>query len=347
MKKRYWIPLVLIGALVLTYLLGPRIAYDTVDAQLPTLDYGLAKLDQQIAQREARQPTLKPDNESRILWADSTKSATPWAILYLHGYSASPTEGDPVVAELRDRYGVNVYQPRLAGHGIADPDGMKELTPAALVASAKRALVEARLLGDSLLIISTSTGSTLANYLAAQHPELVQAQVMYSPNMAIGNPAAPLLSGPWGLELTQLAEGGEMHRFTLPAGAEQYWTTSYHTKGIVALQNLLDQISTPAIWQRVAQPYFIGYYYKDDANSDHVISIPAIEAFAAATATPEARRRLVAFPDVDTHVIASGWQSKDLDSVRKATWAFLEEMLGWSRPFGYKRTSSVALRNLG
>ena len=329
MKKRYWIPLALIGVLIATYLLGPRTPYAPVTATLPLLDYGLPELDSIVRTRAAAVPTLRPDNESRILWADSIGRTTEWAVLYLHGYSASPTEGDPVVRELRDHYGVNVYQPRLAGHGVTDPAAMRDLTPAALVESAKRALVEAQLLGERILVVSTSTGSTLANYLAAEHPELIQAQVMYSPNMAIGNPAAPLLSGPWGLELTQLAEGGEMHSFTLPEGAEQYWTTSYHTQGIVALQNLLDQISTPEVWERVRQPYFIGYYYKNDEESDHVISIPAIQEFHETTATPVDQKQLVAFPDVASHVIASKWQSKDVASVRAATRAFLEAELGW------------------
>ena len=329
MKKRYWMPPLLVGLLVGTYFLGPRSAYGPVTAALPSLDYDITALDSVVRTRAAAVATLKADNESRILWAASSQQPTPWAILYLHGYSASPTEGDPVVAELRDRYGVNVYQPRLAGHGVTHPDSMRLLTPAALVASAKRALAEARLLGDSLLVVSTSTGSTLANYLAAEHPNLVQAQVMYSPNMAIGNPAAALLSGPWGLELTQLAEGGELHSFTLPEGADQYWTTSYHTQGIVALQHLLDQISTPEVWQRIRQPYFIGYYFKDGENSDHVISIPAILDYDQTTQTPANQKQLVAFPDVGSHVIASGWQSKDLDSVRRATWAFLENTLGW------------------
>ena len=329
MKKRYWIPLALLGALLLAYLLGPRVPYEAVDAKLPVLGYGPADLDREIRAREAAVPDLRPDNHGRILWADSTRAPTDWAVLYLHGYSASPTEGDPIVAELRERYGVHVYQARLAGHGRTDPTAMGELTPAALVDSAKRALVEARLLGRKLLVVSTSTGSTLANYLAAAHPDSIQAQVMYSPNMAIDNPAAKLLSGPWGLQLARLAEGGDTHQFTLPTGAERYWTTSYPVKGLVALQHLLDQISTPAVWQQITQPYFIGYYYKDEEQSDHVISIPTLLEFAETTRTPAAQKRVVAFPEVDTHVIASGWQSQDVASVRAATQAFLEEVLGF------------------
>ena len=40
---------------------------------------------------------IKPDNQARIIWADSSKKEkTKIAFLYLHGFSASQAEGDPV-----------------------------------------------------------------------------------------------------------------------------------------------------------------------------------------------------------------------------------------------------------
>lgn len=39
---------------------------------------------------------LRPDNEARVVWADSIRR-TP-CVVFLHGFSASRREGDPVVS---------------------------------------------------------------------------------------------------------------------------------------------------------------------------------------------------------------------------------------------------------
>ena len=45
---------------------------------------------------ESRRP-VKPENEARIIWQnDSLKNKTEYAVVYLHGFSASQEEGDPV-----------------------------------------------------------------------------------------------------------------------------------------------------------------------------------------------------------------------------------------------------------
>ena len=43
---------------------------------------------------------LKPDNEARIVWADSSRQKTAYAIVYLHGFSASLGEGDPTDTDI-------------------------------------------------------------------------------------------------------------------------------------------------------------------------------------------------------------------------------------------------------
>ena len=43
------------------------------------------------------------------------------------------------------------------------------------------------------------------------------------------------------------------------------------------------------------------------------------------------KKRIQAFPNVDSHVIISGLQSKDIASVEQATYAFAEEVLGMKK----------------
>src|SRR5690606_2388877 len=88
------------------------------DTSFPAAPAGSAELVAYIHQQESLHK-LKPDNEARIIWADdSTKSRTPYALVYLHGFSASQEEGDPVHTRFAKTFGCNLYLPRLAEHGI-------------------------------------------------------------------------------------------------------------------------------------------------------------------------------------------------------------------------------------
>ena len=92
-KKKWWLFALLI--LVIAYLMGPHPATPVYDKKLPAVP-GVTALDSYVRQHESLHK-LRPDNEARIVWAnDSSKNVTEYAILYLHGFSASQGEGDPV-----------------------------------------------------------------------------------------------------------------------------------------------------------------------------------------------------------------------------------------------------------
>ncbi len=124
MKKRYLFPIILVAV----FFLGPKANYEAFDAKLKTLDIPLSNLSNHIAAQEAQITNLKPDNQSRIIWAGPVERTT-YSVVYLHGFSASPQEGDPIHQEFAKRYGANLYIPRLAGHGIQDKDAFKDLSP--------------------------------------------------------------------------------------------------------------------------------------------------------------------------------------------------------------------------
>ena len=194
-KKRYLFPLLLVGLFVV----GPRAGFPPVQSDIPDFHMELDQLDPYLAKMEAQVTRLKPANASRIIWADSLRK-TDYAIVYLHGFSASPVEGAPFHEEFAHRYGMNLYLPRLVGHGIDDPESFVDLSPEQWMASAREAIAIGKLLGEKLLLMSCS-GSTLAVYLAAQNPEqVVEALMMYSPNFALESQITDLLTGPWGLQ---------------------------------------------------------------------------------------------------------------------------------------------------
>ena len=69
------------------------------------------------------------------------------------------------------------------------------------------------------------------------------------------------------------------------------------------------------------------YYYKDEAHQDQVVSVPRMLEMFDQLGTPDQQKQKVALPNVKAHGLCSKYFSKDLDSVRKTTYDFVEEVL--------------------
>jgi pimeloyl-ACP methyl ester carboxylesterase len=175
MKSRRFIfitfPIILIVGI---YFLGPEPdepKYSDTMPQVPEI----SSLDNYIAGKEAKHK-LKKNNEARIVWADSTKSKTKYAVVYLHGFSASQEEGNPVHRRFAEKFGCNLYLSRLADHGVDTTEQLMLFTADRAWESAKEALAIGKKLGDKVILMSTSTGGTLALMLAAKYPDQHVAQ---------------------------------------------------------------------------------------------------------------------------------------------------------------------------
>ncbi|MGB1217460.1 MAG: alpha/beta hydrolase, partial [Saprospiraceae bacterium] len=160
-RKRIILPLILL----LVCLLGPRLKFDKLDSSMPYINMELSELDNFIKEKESKIEGLKPNNEARIVWADSIRK-TEYSVVYLHGYSASPMEGDGVHLPFAKRYGCNLFLARLQGHGTEGEDRFLDSTPQKWLDSAKEAIAIGRLMGEKVIVMSASTGGTLSTYLA-------------------------------------------------------------------------------------------------------------------------------------------------------------------------------------
>jgi len=58
---------------------------------------------------------LVPDTESRIVWANG-EARTPWAVVTLHGFSATRQETAPLAETVASLLNANLYEVRLTGH---------------------------------------------------------------------------------------------------------------------------------------------------------------------------------------------------------------------------------------
>ena len=322
---------ILLVLLVLVVLFGPRPKFEKVDSTLPNIDVPLAQLDTHISMREKFVEDLKPGNEGRIVWQDSTKQKTKYCLLYLHGFSASSEEGAPLHTEFAAKYGMNLYLPRLEGHGRSAENSFEDLTPKAYMDSAKDALKIASLLGDKVIIMGCSTGATLGVYLAAHHPELVEALFLYSPNIDLYDTNSRMFTWPWGRQLLEQVLGSEYYTVNYE-GSEgaKYWNPKYHINGLIALKGLINQTMTKQTFAKINQPTLVCSFYKDEEVHDDVVSHDAMDRFYNQIATAENYKELIQFPDVIGHVFTSAIFSEDYKKALAISEKFAEEKIGLS-----------------
>lgn len=312
---------------MLVYFIGPKVDSPSLDKSQPEITSNLEVLEKEINQHEAAIPNIKPDNEARIIWADSIPKKTAYSIVYLHGWSASQEEGDPLHMETAKRYGFNLYLPRLAGHGLNEDEPMLTITADKLLNSAKEAIAVGKQLGDKVIVMATSTGGTLALYLAEGDPDIA-GLLLYSPNVEIFDPNARILTWHWGVPLAKWVKGGDYHEFDNPTEEDRrYWTTKYRVEALSQLQVLMDETMKEETFHNVQQPVFLGYYYKDEIHQDSTVSVAAMLNMFEQLGTPNNKKRKVAFPNVGAHVMTSYITSKDLESVKRETNSFMEEVL--------------------
>src|SRR6267154_6018181 len=198
--------------LVGIYFLGPEPARPKFDPAMPAVPQSPDELEKYVARQED-QHKLKPDNEARIVWEDSAKKKTEYSIVYLHGFSASQEEGNPVHRNFARKFGCNLYLARMADHGIDTVDQLFNFTPDRWWASSKEALAIGKAIGKKVIVMSTSTGGTMALMLAAEYPGDVFALINMSPNIAINDSKAWLANNPWGLQIARMVIGGKYRTF--------------------------------------------------------------------------------------------------------------------------------------
>jgi pimeloyl-ACP methyl ester carboxylesterase len=273
---------------------------------------------------------VKPGNGALIVWNDTIqKQPTEYAIVYLHGFSASHEEGSPAHTTIAKTFGCNLYLSRLSMHGLDTAEQLLGLTADNYWESAKQALAVGKKLGRKVILMGTSTGGTQALQLAAAYPNDVAGLILYSPNIAINDPNAWLLNNPWGLQIARLVIGGDyiIAKDTREV-YKKFWNTPYRLEATVQLQEMLETSMKAATFQRITQPLLLLYYYKDKQNQDPVVRVDAMLNMFNQVKTPLSLKREKAMPKTGEHVIAGYIKSKDVEGVVKETGAFLEEVMG-------------------
>lgn len=218
--------LVLLVLVALAWILAPIEEVDTLtgfeESALP------ADLDLYLAESEQQFSDIVPGTEKRIVWSGAAGRKTPLSVVYIHGFSGTSEEIRPVPDRVAEALGANLYFVRLAGHGRGGP-AMAEARAADWMRDVAEALAIGRRIGDDVIVIATSTGGALTAIAAtdASLIDRVKGIVFVSPNFRLKNPAAPILTLPFGRWWGPLVAGRELSFEPVNERHARYWTARY------------------------------------------------------------------------------------------------------------------------
>jgi len=266
-KKMLAIILIVASVLVVLFLAGPRVKVDFQPSKVVLPE----DLDQYLTQSESQYSDIVPGTEKTIIWANDTKSKTPLSIIYFHGYSATRQETVPLSDQLAARLGANLFYTRLSGHGRTG-DAMTEPSVNDWFNDALEALEIGKRLGDEVIVIGTSTGGTLATWLAEQpDTDEVLAYVMISPNFAPRDSNSEILTLPWAEQFTPILLGQEYSWTPQNDDHARYWTHSYSSTALVTMMTFVKYIRESDL-ESITKPVLVIY-----SPNDQVINPKQVE----------------------------------------------------------------------
>lgn len=297
-----WIALVLAVTLGALFAFGPREPLDLRaefdDSVLPD---DPAELDTWLARREAVVGGIVPEAEKRILWAGEPGQRTDWAVVYLHGFSATAQEIRPVPDLVARGLGANLFFTRFAGHGLG-PERFAGPAANDWMIDAAEALAIGKRLGQRVLVIATSTGGTIAAEAALQ-PEMrarMDAIVFVSPNFGIRAAASRILTWPFARKWVPVVAGRERCFEPQNEDHARFWTTCYPTVALMPMAALAEH-AAQADYAGVDLPAMFVF-----SPNDMVVSPDATRKVAARWGGPVQIEEVIVGPDDDpySHVIA-------------------------------------------
>lgn len=217
-----------------------------------------------IKESESKFPLIE-NTEKKILFAFEDKRKTDISLVYFHGFSASRQELFPIVEELSRKLKANVFLTRFSGHGLPS-DEMKNATVRNLINDAKEAMEIGKTIGNDVILIANSVGSTLALLVNNEYRDVIHANIFLSPCFALEDKRSELLTLPLGLGklIAYISVGGDTYSFT-PRNSlhEKYWTESYPTSALVEMMKTI-KLSRDVKPETLSSPVQIIYNPNDD-----------------------------------------------------------------------------------
>ena len=289
----------------------------------------LHQLDDYLDNRESRHD-LKDGTKAQIVWNSKEQRQTEYAIVYLHGFRASHPEGDPVHKTVAETFGYNLFLSRMEEHGIKSEYPLLHLTEEKMLRSARFALEIGRRIGKKIILMGTSTGGSLALYLASkpEYQQDIASLILYSPLIDFYGMSAKFLTNKLSRKILTIIPG-KKHLITTKNttfAEDRIWNKRYALAGALELGAFVENKMKTSLFKKVSHPTFVGYYYKNRAEQDTVVSVSAIKKMVQNLSTRTELLHISNFPEANSHVICSSLVSKSAKNVTDNTCKFLKSV---------------------
>jgi alpha-beta hydrolase superfamily lysophospholipase len=285
-QRLLWLFLAVLVLGTAVYFLGPR--NDTgpfMPSPRPQPPQDITALADWISASESTYPDIKPGNAKGIVWAAAPGTRTKWSVVYVHGFSASRLETAPLAETVASQLGANLFYTRLSGHGRADGAAMGQATAQDWIADTLEAVAIGQTLGERVLLISCSTGSTLATWLGTSSDAArVSAHIFVSPNFGPKDKRSEIINAPWGQKIALWVQGPTRSVTPESALEANAWTPSYPTKALFPMMGLVKSVreSDLSLFQT---PVLMMYSERDE-------TVEPAETLAAFTRLGSARKSI-------------------------------------------------------
>lgn len=260
-------------------------------------------LDTWLSAREAashRSTPIIAGAEKRVRWFTGVaNSRTRYAVVYLHGFSATRQEVAPLGELVADRLGANLFETRLHGHGLSDSP-LADVRAEHWLDDAAEALTVGAAIGETIVLMGTSTGATLAIAMADHDAfDTVSGLVLISPNFAPRDSTAEILTWPGGPQLAKLLVGETRSWTAANDQQEQFWSTSYPMAATVEMMRLV-KFARSKLPLKLGQPLLTLY-----SPNDEVIDVAWIDTALGQIDSPHSEAISIAESgDPSNHVLA-------------------------------------------
>lgn len=315
MNKKAWAVLALLGVGLWSATpgrLGPGPESTIIG---PDLDAWAAASDK----READAFGLVPGAQRRFSWV-ADKAATPLGVISIHGFSATRQETAPLASNVASALRANLYEVRLTGHGRANKplanvraeDWQRDLAESLQAGSH---------IGDRLILLTTSTGSTLVTAMLDHNlMSQVEAIVMISPNFHPKNKNAAWMTRIGGRISSPVFLGRQLCWDARNELQAQFWSTCYPTTAVIEVMRLVDRAKS-MLPRAISQRLLVFY-----SGEDQVVSPAAIrEAFALIDAPHKELIEVKGSGDPSQHVLAGDIMSpQTTDEIAASIVRFIE-----------------------
>lgn len=303
----------LISVLAIVFVLGPRAKvvlhwraqnsrFTHFDSSAQSGAANLKALRAEVANQEAAVVGITPGADKHIEFSsESRPKRTEFVVLYIHGYSATRQEIVPVPQLVARAFNANLYSTRLTGHGL-DGEALANSTANDWLHDIVEAWHVARLLGDKVIVMSTSTGGSLVTWMAQQSEvkKHLAALIMVSPNFQPLHWASPLFLLPWAAYWMPKLAGQYYGRKPDSERAASFWTYRYPMRGLTTMTSLVAAVRHSNLEGILAPSLFIY------SNADRVVSPKHTDAAFNRWGSAVKQRIAVAGIDGDNNHVITG-----------------------------------------